>query len=84
MEDESLICACGDSTRDAASHDDAGGIGNITGLVINDLVSLVQERPQGQINRFSNTDGPEALRKGFVADAKVFLDVVRDAAAEAG
>ena len=83
MEYESFIRSCCDRARDAASHDNAGGIGNIARLVIYDLVASVQKRPQCQVNRFRNTHGYENLRKGFVADSKVFLDIVRDAAAEA-
>ena len=52
MEDESFIRSCCNGTRNAASHDDAGGIGNITRFVVNDLVALVQKRPQCQVNRF--------------------------------
>ena len=73
-----VLAPRGHRTGHSARQHNAGGIGDITGFVIDDLVTGIEQRPQGDIDGFRNADGNQHFAQGLVAHAKMALHVVRN------
>ena len=64
------------------SHEDAGGVADVAGFVVEDFVAWVDDGAEGEIDGFADPDGDDDFRFGVVGDLEMFLDVAGDGGAE--
>ena len=77
-EGEVVFRAGGDGDGNPVGHGDAGVVGDVAGLVVDDFVARVEEGAEGEVERLGDADGDEDLVFRIVGDVEVGLDVSGD------
>ena len=82
-ERELLLGTGGHGHGNAASQQDAGAVGDIAGLVVEDLVAGIEQGAERDVDGLGDTHGDDDFVVGVVGDGEMLLDVGGDRPAKA-